>query len=75
MISFGMAEMGCGDREYSDWVTGLTEASARLDVLETVVAELCRLCELKDVHSEDVLKLLERRGALPKVTRRQSHAA
>jgi hypothetical protein len=75
MISFGMAEMGCDDREYSNWVTGLTEASARLDVLETVVAELCRLCEQEDVRSEDVLEVLARHGAITKLARRHSHAA
>jgi DNA repair ATPase RecN len=75
MISFGMAEMDSVDREYSSWVTGITQATERLDVLETAVAELRRLCEREDVHSEDVLELLERHRAISKVARRRSHAA
>lgn len=41
MASF--ADMGYDDRDYDNWLTTLTEASARLDVLQTAVTELCRL--------------------------------
>lgn len=75
MISFGMAEMACDEREYAGWLTSLGEASARLDVLETAVAELRRLCEQEHVSSEQVLELLEKHGAIAKVARRHSRAA
>jgi len=75
MISFGMSEMGRDEREYASWVTTLVDASARLDVLETVVAELRSMCERADVDSEQVLKVLESYGAISKRARTHSHAA
>ena len=49
MTSFAVAEMGPDDRDYDNWLTTLTQASARLDLLQTVVNELCQLCEKEDV--------------------------
>ena len=62
MASF--ADMGYDDRDYDNWLTTLTEASERLDVLQTAVTELCRLCASQDVHSDQVLEVLERHGAI-----------
>ena len=65
MTSFAVAEIGSDDRDYDNWLTTLTQASARLDVLQTVVTELCRLCEKEDVvQSRAVLEVLERYGAI-----------
>jgi hypothetical protein len=58
------ADMGCDDRDYENWLITLTEASASLDALQTAVTELCRLCASQDVHSEQVLEVLERHGAI-----------
>jgi hypothetical protein len=60
------AEMGRDDRDYDKWLTTLTEASARLDVLQTAVTELCRLCASREVHSDQVLDVLERHDAISK---------
>jgi hypothetical protein len=62
-------DMGCDDRHYDNWLTTLAEASARLDVLQTAVTELCRLCASQDVHSDQVLDVLERHGAISKAAR------
>ena len=67
MASF--ADMGYDDRDYDNWLTTLTEASARLDVLQTAVTELCRLCASQDVHSDQVLDVLESHGAIIKAAR------
>ncbi len=53
------------DRDYDNWIDTLTEASTRLDVLQTAVTELRHLCESEDVlYSEQVLKLLASHGAI-----------
>ena len=59
-----VAEMGFDDQDYENWLLTLTEASASLDALQTAVTELCHLCASQDVHSEQVLKVLERHGAI-----------
>jgi hypothetical protein len=67
MTSFAVAEMGPDERDYDNWLATLTQASARLDLLQTVVTELYELCEKEDVvQSEQVLAVLERRGAIAK---------
>jgi hypothetical protein len=40
MSSFAVAEMGSDERDYDNWLSTLTQASARLDVLQTVVTKL-----------------------------------
>ncbi len=70
MSSFGVAELSCDDHEYESWMGTLTQASARLDVLETAVAELCQLCRSEDVHSKQVLEVLARHGAISQKTAR-----
>jgi hypothetical protein len=76
MTSFAVAEMGPDERDYDNWLATLTQASARLDVLQTVVNELCQLCEKEEVvQSRHVLEVLERRGAITKAARADSNAA
>jgi hypothetical protein len=52
----------CDDRDYDTWLDTITEASARLDALQTTVTELRYLCESGDVSSEEILEVLERQG-------------
>ena len=60
MTSFAVAEIGSDERDYDNWLATLTQASARLDVFQTVVTELCRLCEQQEVvQSRQVLEALE----------------
>jgi hypothetical protein len=67
MTSFAVAEMGSDERDYDNWLATLTQASVRLDVLQTVVTQLCRLCEQEEVvHSRQVLEVLEKHGAITK---------
>jgi hypothetical protein len=76
MTSFAVAEMGPDERDYDNWLSTLTQASARLDLLQTVVTELCELCEKEDVvESQQVLEVLERRGAITKAAPAHSDAA
>jgi len=63
------ADVGYDDRDYDNWLTTLTEGSARLDVLQTAVTELCRLCASQDVHRDQVLDVLEKHGAISKADR------
>jgi hypothetical protein len=65
MTSFAVAEIGYDDRDYDAWLGTLVQASERLDVLQTVVNELHRLCEREDVvQSRQVIEVLERHGAI-----------
>jgi hypothetical protein len=73
MASF--ADIRCDDRDYNNWLTTLTEASVRLDVLQTAITELCRLCASQDVHSDQVLDMLEKHGAISKAARARFSAA
>ena len=62
---FPVAEIGCDERDYDNWLATLTQASARLDELQTVVHELRGLCEREDaVPSRQVMEVLERHGAI-----------
>jgi arginine/ornithine N-succinyltransferase beta subunit len=65
MSSFAVAEIGYNERNYDNWLVTLVQASERLDVLQTVVNELRRLCEREDVvQSRQVMEVLERHGAI-----------
>jgi hypothetical protein len=75
MTSQVVAELDRDDREYDQLLATLTQVSERLDVLQTAVGELCRLCEKDDVHREQVLELLQRHGAVSKAADLRSHAA
>jgi hypothetical protein len=65
MTTFPVAEMGYDERDYDNWLTTLTQASERLDVLQTVVDELRRLCEHEEVvNSREVIEVLEKHRAI-----------
>jgi hypothetical protein len=65
MSSFAIADIGADERDYDNWLATLTQASERLDVLQTVVTELRRLCEKEEVvQSRQVIEVLERHGAI-----------
>jgi len=62
MTSFAVAEIGYDERHHDNWLVTLVQASERLDVLQTVVNELC---EREDVvQSRQVMEVLERHGAI-----------
>ena len=63
--SFAVAEIRHDEQDYDTWLATLTQASARLDVLQTVFNELRRLCEREDVvQSRQVVEVLQRHGAV-----------
>ncbi len=65
MASFSVAEIGYDERDYDNWLATLTQASERLDVLQTVVNELRELCEHESVvQSREVIDVLEKHGAI-----------
>ena len=65
MTSLAVAEIGYDERDYDNWLVTPVQASERLDVLQTFVNELRRLCEREDVvQSRQVMELLERHGAI-----------
>jgi hypothetical protein len=65
ITSFSVAEIAHDERDYDNWLATLTQASQRLDVLQTVVNELRQLCRHTGVvHSREVMEVLERRGAI-----------
>jgi hypothetical protein len=62
---FPVTEIAHDERDYDTWLATLTQASLRLDVLQTVVNELRQLCEHTDVvQSRQVIEVLERHGAI-----------
>jgi hypothetical protein len=61
-INFAVVDIVRDDREYDSWIDTLTEASTRLDVLQTTVTEVRDLCESGGVSSEEILEVLERHG-------------
>lgn len=65
ITSFSVAEIAHDERDYDNWLATLTQASARLDVLQTVVHELHQLCEHEAVvQSREVIDVLEKHGAI-----------
>ncbi len=65
ITSFSVAEIAHDERDYDNWLATLTQASARLDVLQTVVNELRELCEHEAVvQSREVIDVLEKHGAI-----------
>jgi hypothetical protein len=49
-------------RDYDNWLSTLTEASARLDALETAVTQVRHLCEGGGVSNVQILEALKRQG-------------
>ena len=48
--------------DYDKWLNVFTEASARLDALETAVTQVRHLCEGGGVSNERILEVLKRQG-------------
>ena len=62
---FPATEISHDERDYDTWLATLTQASERLDVLQTVVDELHQLCDHDGVvESREVIEVLERHGAI-----------
>ena len=62
---FPVAEIGYDERDYDNWLATLTQASERLDTLQTVVDELRELCShTESVESSQVLEVLEKHHAV-----------
>ena len=59
-VAFTSDELGCFNHDYDGWMTTLSEASARLDALETAVSEIRYLCESGRVDPKQILKALDR---------------
>jgi hypothetical protein len=59
-MTFAVADMGCDGRDYDNWLTTLTGASARLDDLQTALTEVRYLCESGGVDSEQIRNRLFR---------------
>lgn len=57
-----IAESEIDDHDYDRWLVTLTEASTRLDALETAVTEVRYLCESHGASSEQILKMFDRLG-------------
>jgi hypothetical protein len=67
MTSLAVAEIRADDLDYDNWLATLTQASVRLDDLQSVVTELSELCQKEDVvQSRQVLEVLEKHGAIAK---------
>jgi hypothetical protein len=65
ITSFSVAEIAHDERDYDNWLAMLTQASERLDVLQTVVDELRQLCDHEDVvQSREVIDVLEKHSAI-----------
>ncbi len=65
-MGMALADMVEYDSEYDIMMDTLVEASARFEELEKAIIEvrhLCECCESGDVHSGQVLEVLERHGA------------
>jgi hypothetical protein len=62
---FPVSEIGYDERDYDNWLATLTQASERLDTLQTVVNELRELCTHTDsVDSREVLAVLDKHHAV-----------
>ncbi len=48
--------------DYDKWLNAFTDASARLDALQTAVTQVRHLCEGADVSNEEILAVLKRQG-------------
>jgi hypothetical protein len=65
MTTFAIGDLSKVERDYDSWLATLTQASARLDVLQTAVDELRELCRHEHVvPCRRVITVLERHGAV-----------
>jgi hypothetical protein len=60
--SIEFAESEIDDRDYDTWLEFITEASARLDALQSAVKDVRCLCEADGASTDEVLKVLDRLG-------------
>ena len=60
--SIEFAEPGIDDRNYDRWLDTITEASARLDALQSAVTDVRCLCENEGASTDQILKVLDRLG-------------
>ena len=58
--SIHFAESEIDDREYDRWLNSITEASARLDALQTAVTDVRCLCENEGASTDQILNVLDR---------------
>jgi hypothetical protein len=65
LAHFPVAEIGYDERDYDTWLAELTQASERLDTLQTVVNELRQLCSrTESVDSSQILEVLQKHHAV-----------
>ena len=60
--SIDFAESEIDDHDYDRWLDTITEASARLDALQSAVTDLRCLCENEGASTDQILKVLDRLG-------------
>ncbi|HEY7053083.1 MAG TPA: hypothetical protein VH496_13255 [Mycobacterium sp.] len=61
-MTFAELDQGFDEQPYDNWLTTLTEASLRLDDLQTTMREVRYLCERGPVSGEQILEVLEKHG-------------
>ncbi|UMB71522.1 hypothetical protein [Mycobacterium paraterrae] len=65
MTTLTVSEITKDERDYDNWLATLSQASERLDDLQTVVDELRELCTHGEVvRTSDVMAVLERHHAV-----------
>jgi hypothetical protein len=65
LAHFPVAEIDYDERDYDTWLATLTQASERLDTLQTVVNELRQLCSrTESVDSRQILEVLQKHHAV-----------
>ena len=60
--SVEFAESEIDDHEYNRWLDTITDASARLDALQTAVTRVRCVCENEGASTDQILKVLDRLG-------------
>ncbi|WP_292991307.1 hypothetical protein [Mycobacterium sp.] len=65
MTTLTVSEITRDERDYDNWLATLSQASERLDDLQTVVDELRELCAHDEVvRSSDVMAVLQKHHAV-----------
>jgi hypothetical protein len=60
--SIDFVESEIDDHDYDRWLETITEATARLDTLQTAVTDVRWLCENDGASTDQILKVLDRLG-------------
>jgi hypothetical protein len=55
-------DMGYDDRDYESLLDIITDASVRLDALQSTLSEVRHLCQSGNISSDQILKVLDRQG-------------